>query len=36
VFAERGGYGVNMGVVGGAVFTGEVLGECESDVGVEE
>ena len=36
IFAEHGSYGVDMGGVGGAVFTGEVLGESESGVRVEE
>ena len=36
VFAEHDGYGFDMGGVGGVIFTGEVLGENESSVGVAE
>ena len=36
VFAEHGTYGVGRDVAGGAVLAGEVMGEGESGVEVEE
>ena len=36
IFTEHSSYGVGMGGVGDAVLAGELLGEGESGVGVEE